>query len=699
MHRHVFVRGAVAVVFASSAVVVTPWAAAAAGNRPPDQPKLSELTTGGKECASGTERPYVRTRPQLNAVLRDPDAQPVSAEFEVSWRDEAGERQVRSARTTSARSGSEARWTVPEEVPAFTDVDWRVRAFDGTAWGPWSSDGGRGECGFVYDTEQPAKPSVSSPEYPDDTTSWHDGVGSYGTFTVDSSSDDTVAYVYNFMGGKQQTAKPEEPGDPVELRWMPESSGVHGLSVQAIDRAGNASEPTSYQFRVASGRTPVARWKLADPAGSVRADATAGGKPAEAGGSVVFGADGPSRTDVKSAVELDGLADAYLTSGTPALDTTGAFAVSAWVRPDAAGRDMAAVSQDGDERPAFALGADAEGTWSFAPGGGTGVRAKGGLPESGEWAHLTGVYDPVAGTARLYVNGRLVDTATGATAPGGSGGLQIGRALGADGQGRHWDGRIADVQVWDRVIVPAEAAELGKRATVREGFWQLDEAAAGASPEHDGRQPMTLGGDARIYREDGDCDPLDPTCGPGEIPMVGAGHLKLDGDGDFAATDGPVVDTGDSFSLAAHVRLDQAAEGRTMTVLSLPGEHNSLATLRYTPEQQSWELTLADEDRAGAGTTKLTADNDWASSGDDHHLAVVYDAGADEVLLYVNGQLSVKAPFRHSWRAAGGLHIGRAASTNGWGEYLHGAVDEVHAYAGALSERQVTILRAGGTTD
>ncbi|MGW6024337.1 LamG-like jellyroll fold domain-containing protein [Streptomyces sp. NPDC055099] len=591
MIRHAFVHSAVAVALASSAVVATPWAAAAAENRPPDQPVLSR---------------------------------------------------------------------------------------------------------FANDTEEPAKPSVSSPEYPDDTESWHDGVGAYGTFTVDSSSDDTVSYVYNFTGEKRRTAEPKEPGGPVELRWMPKSSGVHQLSVQAIDRAGNASGPVNYVFRVASGRTPVAGWKLADPSGSDRADATAGGGPAEAVGSVTFGAEGPSRTDVKSAVELDGSDGGHLTSGAPAVDAKKAFAVSAWVRPGEAGRDMTAVSQSGDGAPAFALGADAEGNWSFSLGGGTPVRAKGGLPESGEWAHLTGVYDPVERTARLYVNGRLVDTAEDASSPGGTGVLQIGRGLGADGQGGAWDGRIAAVQVWDRVVVPAEAAALGKRATAREGHWQFDESAGGASPERDGRQPMKLGGDARIHRDDSDCG-LDPECVPGEIPMVGEGQLKLDGEGDYAATAGPVVDTGDSFSLAAHVQLDPAAEGRTMTVLSLPGEQTDLAALRYTPEQQSWELTLAHEDRAGAETTKLTADNDWASSGEPHHLAVVYDDGADEILLYVDGHLSAKAPFHRGLRATGGLQVGRAGQAEGGSEYLHGAVDDVQAYAGALSEQQVAVLRAGGT--
>ncbi|MGW7275726.1 LamG-like jellyroll fold domain-containing protein [Streptomyces sp. NPDC054864] len=695
MVRHAFVRCAVAVALASSAVVATPWTAMAAENRPPEQPVRAELKTGDQECGSGAERQFVRTRPSLSAVLRDPDGGPVSGEFELSWDDAAGERQVRSIRTSSMASGSSTRWTVPEDVPALTEVSWRVRAFDGEAWGPWSSEGGIGACEFVHDNEVPEKPSVSSPEYPDDSQ-WHDGVGVRGTFKADSSSDDTVAYVYTVMGETPKTVKPEQPGGPAEFSWLPERSGPVTVSVQAQDRAGNRSEPTSHQFRVSAGSKPAAHWKLADPAGSSEAGAAAGGKPAAAGGGVTFGADGPSRTAVGSAAELDGSAGAYLAPGAPAVDATEAFAVSAWVRPDETGRGMAAVSQDGDGGPAFALGSDAAGTWSFSLGGGTAVRAEGGRPESGEWAHLTGVYDPAERTARLYVNGRLVATAEDAAVPGGSGGLQIGRALGASGQGGNWDGRIADVRAWNRVVVPAEAAELAKRAAVREGHWQFDEASEGASPEHDGRQSMKLGGDARVQRDDSDCS-VDPECFPGEIPMVGAGDLRLDGEGDFAATDGPVVATDDSFSLAAHVRLDPAAEGRTMTVLSLPGEHNDLAALRYTPEQQSWELTLAHEDRAGAETTKLTADNDWASSGEPHHVAVVYDAAADEVLLYVDGHLSVKAPFRHSWRAGGGLQVGRTSSAAGGGEYLHGAVDDVHAYAGALTEQQVTLLRAGGT--
>ncbi|MFJ2397698.1 LamG-like jellyroll fold domain-containing protein [Streptomyces sp. NPDC087843] len=530
--------------------------------------------------------------------------------------------------------------------------------------------------------------------------SWHDGVGAYGTFTVDSPSDDVVSYLYNFLGERQQTARPAEPGGPVVLRWMPRSSGVGSLFVQAVDRAGNVSAPLTYQFRVASGRTPVAAWKLADAAGSTRAAAEAGGQAATASGGVVFGAAGPPRTAVSGAVELDGSDGAYLTTGASAVDTAGAFAVSAWVRPDALDGDgMTVVGQDGDGVSAFELGEvtgdDGGRAWSFTVGG---DRVRGGTPDIGEWAHLAGVYDPVAGTARLYVNGVLAGTAEGVAAPGGTaatGGLRIGRPPGAGG---NWHGALADVRVWDRVVVDDEVAAAAKRAVVSRGYWELDEAADGRSPERDGGADLRLGGDATIRQVSGPCDPVDPDCLPWNDPIAGTGDLALDGDGDFAATDGAALDTRDSFSVAAQVSLDDAAQDRTMTVLSLPGEHGPLASVRYSGELHRWQMVLADGDAAGAETTTVTAENASAYTGWVQHVALVYDDGTDEMRLYVDGQLSARTAWSYVSEVTGALQVGRSLTADGWGEYTDGRVDEVHAYAGALTQTQIAQL-AGWATD
>ncbi|MBO1337373.1 LamG domain-containing protein [Streptomyces sp. VRA16 Mangrove soil] len=544
---------------------------------------------------------------------------------------------------------------------------------------------------------------MTSQEYPDDDT-WRDGVGRYGTFTVDSTSDDTVSYVYNFLGGSQHTVRPDKPGGPVTLSWLPESDGVKRLTVQSVDRAGNVSAPANYDFLVSDGRAPVAAWKLADAAGSGAAAADAGGHSATAGAGVTFGVPGPARTSVTAAAELDGSDAAYLASDAPAVATDRAFSVSAWVRPDSLDKDRAAASQDGASSAAFRLGTatDGEGrrVWSFGLGApGAVVRAEGGSPQEGEWAHLVGVYDPVAGTARLYVNGTAVATTEGAVGTASSGAFQLGRALGADGQGENWDGAVADVQVWDRIVVADEAAQQARRKAVSQGYWALDESAGGSSPERDGGPALALGGDASVYRADSSCDPtMDPDCVPGEEPIVGSGHLLLDGDGDYAATQNPVVDTSDSFSLAAYVKLDEDAQDTSATVYSLPGEHNTLVSVGYSADTHRWQATVAQSDEAGAPTTTLTAEGRSVSYGSAQHLAFVYDDEADEIRLYVDGQPAAEAALPDSWRATGGLQIGRApAQDGGWSGYLRGAVDEVHAYEGALTPNQVLFLSSGQT--
>ncbi|MEU1012556.1 LamG-like jellyroll fold domain-containing protein [Streptomyces sp. NPDC005890] len=121
---------------------------------------------------------------------------------------------------------------------------------------------------------------------------------------------------------------------------------------------------------------------------------------------------------------------------------------------------MTVASQDADVRLGFTLGLRTPGSrpaWSFTMGGAT---VSGGAPETGEWAHLLGLYDAETGRAHLYVNGHEGGSAAEATPAGTSGAFQIGRAQGATGYRDRWQGDIGDVQVHDRVVVPGEAAEL-----------------------------------------------------------------------------------------------------------------------------------------------------------------------------------------------------------------------------------------------
>ncbi|WP_411090037.1 LamG-like jellyroll fold domain-containing protein [Streptomyces sp. 061-3] len=694
---------------AAALLAMAAGTAYAVDNLPPKQPLVQDLQSQGKACATGDDTPYVPEPPRLSAMLYDPEEDnqpsefsPVQGEFEAWWTDAAGVEQRRTYTTITLSSGSHHYWTMPDDIPANTVVSWHVRANDGKATSAWSDEGDGSVCSFVYDDVNPAKATISSPEYPNpEDVFWVDGVGVYGHFTMDSPSDDVVSYTYIFLGGPHGTVSAERPGAAVTIPYLPLTSGPKSLTVRAIDRSGRSSGVSQYDFNVKSGRAPVARWKLDDPAGSRSASAETG-TAARAGTGVTFGGPAPAGTGTTAAVSLDGSGHGFLTTDAPATDIRRTFAVSAWVRPAETGRNMTVASQDADGKPGFSLGLHSQDpgrVWSFAIAG---ARVSGGAPETGEWAHLLGLYDAETGRVQLYVNGHEVGTAAEATPAETAGAFQIGRARGATGYRDRWHGDIGDVQVHDRVVVPGEVAELALRKPKLLGHWSVENAADGASPEQSDGAPLRLGAGASIYRgSDNSCIPeIDPDCTYVPPPLVGDGHLRLDGETGYAAADGPVVDTGDSFTLGVVVRLADSEPAHPMTVLSQAGEHTDAFKVRYEPSTHTWQLVMPEKDEVGA-PEKVVSQIEGADGGEGqgHRLAVIYDDGTDTIKLYLDGYTNAgaTASLPNGWHSTGALQIGRAKAGDGWGEYLHGDVDEVQAYSGAL--RDMDVLGLGWGTD
>ncbi|MGW8883133.1 LamG-like jellyroll fold domain-containing protein [Streptomyces sp. NPDC055749] len=697
--KHRWARWTAVTSLVAGAVLAAPGVAVAETAVPP-QPLVGDLSTWGSPCAAGESRPFIGTVPSLTARLyAGGDHQPgeatrVSGEFEAWWEGEGGAEERRTFATGMRSDTTPFSWQLPAEIPEDTVISWRVRAVDvdGGSASPWSTEGGGAPCEFVYDRTAPAKPVVTSTDYPDDDT-WTDGGGVYGTFHVDSASDDVVSYTYRFLGGPQLTAAASGPDGSADLRYMPPAGGVFTLEVQARDRAGNGSIPTNYTFRVASGRTPAARWTLADEAGS-RTAAAAAGPAARAGIGASFGSPAPSGTALTSTVTLDGTGHGFLT---PDASVTGAgetFAVGGWVRPTAVDGVRTIASQDAVGAPAFTLGLrqeDGGPVWSF---GVDGTRTTGGLPEAGEWAYVLGAYDAETGKARLYVNGRAVGEEKAVTPVAADGNFQIGRSRGTLGYRDRWKGEIGDVRVYDRVVGSAEITQLGNRAAQLRGHWALEDAPAGISAEASGGEPLKLAAGASIFRGGDDCE-VNPDCTPGDWPLVDEGHLSLNGTTGYAATEKPVVDTDDSFTVSATVRLADNEPAHPMTALSQGGEHGDAFKVRYTPATRSWELVMSHADAPGAAETVVSR-VEWPDGGQGagHRIAVVYDDATDRVKLYVDGYVDAggTAEFHDAWESSGGLQIGRGRTADGWGEYLNGAVDQARVFAGAATDQEIAAL-------
>lgn len=275
--------GLAAVLLAATPGIAT----AAGGNLPPLQPSIDTLTVDSTKACSD-EPVYVPRAPELRAVVEDTtedneewETNGAGAEFEAWWTDADGAQQRRTHTSGIVNSPITQLWRTPTDLPADTVISWHVRAVDDeAATSAWSDEIPGITCRFIIDTVSPEPATVASEQYPDDESGWHDGVGVYGSFTFDSPSQDVLEYVYTVLGSVPKRVRPEEPGGPATIRWMPESGGPYYMQVRAVDRAGRSSSETTYWMRVAEGRAPVAHWKLADPAGADHAAAEAAPRPA-----------------------------------------------------------------------------------------------------------------------------------------------------------------------------------------------------------------------------------------------------------------------------------------------------------------------------------------------------------------------------------------------------------------------------------
>ncbi|MFD4571174.1 LamG-like jellyroll fold domain-containing protein [Streptomyces sp. NPDC058417] len=684
-------------------------------NNLPRQIKTSDMSTDpGGACKWGASRATTDVPPKLQAIASDPDhgngqTDKVKVEFKVEWTDPATKAAKSYTYLTpdwlSPTTGTKFTHTVKSSIPQNTTIYWSARAYDGDGYGPWSYDGDTPQrCEFTYDKTWPGKPLVLSKQYPSDTV-YHDGVGTYGTFSIapnpnDSIPDtDVVKYQYSFNGAAMTTLTPSSPGGSVSVQWMPTRSGRQVLEVVAIDKATHASS-TLYDFLVSEGKPVVAQWNLADPAGDTEAHDEGGQFSATAGTAVTFGADGPGGK-VDNAARFDGSADSYLDASETVLDTSKSFSVSAWVRPTALDRSMTVVSQDGTGEPGFTLGYDAAAqTWKFAVPvndvdtlGEWKAVSTGITPVKDQWVLLTGVYDAQktgGPQLQLYINKDLKGSSARRSAWKSYGPLQIGRSTAKSGYRDHFTGDLAEVRVFDRVLPSAQVAELMTVKPLRKGYWQLDSATGGAVAETGGGQPLTLAGNASIYRP---ADPLFDTAA-----LVGDGNLVLDGDGDYASTATAPVPGNSSFTVSARAQLTSLDPEKSQTVFSLPGANANRLQVRYQAATQQWELAVARTDVAAPQIVTFTDDQELPDTGGSgQHLAVVYDAFADTIRLYVEGQLVAGAYGKEDslWSATGGLQVGR--SLRGPAEYFAGAIDEVRVYSGAadaIAVQQMAALTA-----
>jgi hypothetical protein len=649
-------------------------------------------------CPAERDRAFTYSaRPNLHATLTDPDGQNLAARFE--WWHYGGRAPVGSAQTAGQASGTRHQVTIPSG--AFTNdsrISWRVQAFDGTDWSPWSRF-----CQLTVDTTKPGRPKVSSADYPENGFSGY--VGKTGEFQVTAAAGDKDVLGFQWSLNFQDLPAVVNPNSPrfvpakdgkATFTVTPMRGGPNELYVRAVDHALNVSDvyrtPDSdgslppaggYHFLVGTSvPPPTGHWPLdgdfhADPRNAApdlsagKKHATVSGTSPASGARWTFGRAGES-------LQLTGADTGYATTGAPAVNTNETFSVSAWVmldRQDAG--SYAAVSQDGSKVFGFFLGYvgdDQRFTFRMVPQDSQTVVTVRALstaaPRPNVWYHLTGTFDSSTKELRLYVNGQHQGTASMPTSWNATGALQIGRDWYDLRYREWWPGRIDDVKVWNRRLPDAEIQALANTPVVEEAFYPLDEGVGTRTADVSGNYRLgTLTGSA-IWQ-------------PG---VVGDHAVELDGNDDAVVTSQQAVRTDDSFTVTARARLDQNARTTWQTVVSQDGPNSAGFALQY--RDGKWAFIVSPADSASPNYLVVQS-ADPARTGRWVDLAGVYDAATGSVRLYV-GSAEHTAPGRVTAHVPGNVVIGRSKHAGVNAFHFDGRVDDVHLYTGVLTKRDIT---------
>ncbi|MBF8189727.1 LamG domain-containing protein [Nonomuraea sp. K274] len=215
---------------------------------------------------------------------------------------------------------------------------------------------------------------------------------------------------------------------------------------------------------VNSAATLVGHWRLDEEAGLSAADSSGRATPATLSGGASWTAGW-----LDGALALDGVNGHAQTAG-PAVNTRTGFTVAGWTQLDYLPTgDTAVAAQPGNRAAGFQLGYDKEqrrwvlGMAAADTDTAALVRTRSdAIPTPMEWTHVAGVYDPLAGELRIYVNGRL-STATitdHVSAWNAAGPLQLGRTKTAGAFTGYWPGTVDDVRTYDGVLNAEQIAQL-----------------------------------------------------------------------------------------------------------------------------------------------------------------------------------------------------------------------------------------------
>ncbi|HET7015872.1 MAG TPA: LamG domain-containing protein [Streptosporangiaceae bacterium] len=193
------------------------------------------------------------------------------------------------------------------------------------------------------------------------------------------------------------------------------------------------------------------------------------------------------------------------------------------------------------------------------------------------------------------------------------------------------------------------------------------------------------------------------------LTLVGAGNLSapglkvqnsalgLAGGGQYAKTSGPVLNTTQSFTVSAWVKLTNTASYHV--AVSQAGQADSGFFLEYSPTLNRWVFTGDTSDTNSPPTNYAVTSLAAPTTGVWTQLTATYDAATMTASLYVNGVFQASAVASVApWNATGSLLIGSDWFDGSAGANWIGSISNVEVWQRELMPSEISAL-ADTTSD
>ncbi len=170
---------------------------------------------------------------------------------------------------------------------------------------------------------------------------------------------------------------------------------------------------------------------------------------------------------------------------------------------------------------------------------------------------------------------------------------------------------------------------------------------------------------------------------------IGTNAITVAGTSTGVATaTGPVINTANSFTVSAWVKL--ASLSGYQTIVSIAGTNVAGFYLQLRGDTGTFALSRLPSDAVAAAA--YAASTSAPVVGTWYHIVGVDDVSTGTLSIYVDGQLMGTAAYAGGWNATGNTLIGHGFYNGAQTDNVNGSIDDVEMFSSALSAAQVAAL-------